>query len=265
MSNIAVCGIAGRMGRAIFNILLEKEHNLAAAFEWASSPLIGTESGKLINRDDITLPVTSIGEHDFSGLDGIIDFSAPGASLEVIEKAAARNIPVVIGTTGFTEESEQMIHDAATKVPILLSPNMSIGVNLLFRLTELASKALGNEYDIEILESHHRFKKDAPSGTAKRLLEIVKKNVPELEQAKEISGRDGIIDERSDNEIGVFAMRGGDIVGEHTVYYIGMEERIELTHRASKRETFARGAVLGISFLIGKKPGLYNMYDVLGI
>ena len=142
---------------------------------------------------------------------------------------------------------------------------MSLGVNLLFRLTEIAAKALQNEFDIEVFEAHHRLKKDAPSGTAKRLVDIIKSSVDELRSADEVHGRNGITGERKNDEIGVMAMRGGDIVGEHTVYFAGIGERIELTHRATRRDIFAAGAVRAIEFLIGKKPGVYTMFDVLGI
>ena len=141
---------------------------------------------------------------------------------------------------------------------------MSLGVNLLFKLTELASSAMTTDYDVEIFESHHRFKKDAPSGTAKRLLEVVKENMKGLSSAQTVNGRQGITGERTSNEIGMHAMRGGNIIGEHTVFFVGMDERIELTHRAANREAFASGAVPAMEFLKGKGPGLYSMYDVLG-
>jgi len=141
---------------------------------------------------------------------------------------------------------------------------MSLGVNLLFKLTEIASMALTTDYDVEIFEAHHRFKKDAPSGTAKKLLEIVKENMKGLSDAADINGREGITGERTSNEIGIHAMRGGNIIGEHTVFYTGLDDRIELTHRAASRDVFARGAVSAFEFLNGKAPGFYTMYDVLG-
>jgi 4-hydroxy-tetrahydrodipicolinate reductase len=266
MSRIGICGISGRMGRAILRILLDRGHTITAAFESESSPFIGEDVSVLFHgKEDTNVAITLMNENDLKNVDVMIDFSVPEATLSLLDLAKKGKTPVVIGTTGFSQDEIKRIEEASKDLPVLLSPNMSVGVNLLFKLTEIASKALQKEYDVEVFEAHHRFKKDAPSGTAKKLLEIIKIAVPGLSDAPEISGREGIIGERGDKEIGVMAMRGGDIVGEHTVYFIGMEERIELTHRAASRDTFARGAVRGMEYLIDKKPGLYNMFDVLGI
>lgn len=266
MSRIGICGISGRMGRVILRILLERGHTITAAFEAEASPFVGKDISILFHgKEDAGVAIAVMNENDLKNVDAVIDFSVPGATLSLIDLAKKGKIPVVIGTTGFSQDERKRIEEASKDLPVLLSPNMSVGVNLLFKLTEIASKALQEDYDVEVFEAHHRFKKDAPSGTAKKLLEIIKIAVPGLSDAHEISGREGIIGERGDREIGVMAMRGGDIVGEHTVYFIGMEERIELTHRAASRDTFARGAVRGMEFVIDKKPGLYTMFDVLGI
>jgi 4-hydroxy-tetrahydrodipicolinate reductase len=172
--------------------------------------------------------------------------------------------PLVIGTTGFSNEQIDEIKKYSHVSPLLHSPNMSLGVNLLFTLTEIASRALNTQYDVEIFEAHHRLKKDAPSGTAKKLLEIIKENMSGLSDAAVLNGRDGIIGERTANEIGMHAMRGGSIIGEHTVYFTGLDDRIELTHRAVNRDVFAGGAVAAVEFLHGKDAGFYTMYDVLG-
>ncbi len=185
--------------------------------------------------------------------------------MKVIEAAIKTNNALVIGTTGFNENEKMIIHEAAKKIPVLFAPNMSIGVNLLFKLTEIAAKSLPDGYDVEVFEAHHRFKKDSPSGTARRLIEILKKNILRLNKADEVHGREGIIGERKDNELGVQVLRGGDIVGEHTVFLVGKGERIELTHRAANRDNFAEGAVLGLEFIAGKEPGLYSMNDVLNL
>jgi len=184
--------------------------------------------------------------------------------MRLLEEACAAGKPLVIGTTGFSDDQKKSIENASRQIPVLFSPNMSVGVNLLFKLTETAARALNTEYDVEIFEAHHRFKKDAPSGTARRLLEIVRENMGGLEKAKEVPGRDGIVGERSKNEIGILAMRGGDIVGEHTVFFTTFGERIELTHRATSREILSSGAVTAMEFLAGRPAGLYTMYDVLG-
>ena len=172
------------------------------------------------------------------------------------------NKPIVIGTTGFDQHRLDQIKELSKSIPIVFSPNMSLGVNVLFKLLEIATKALKDKgYDIEISEIHHRFKKDAPSGTALRLLEIVKKEIPNL---KETFGREGLAP-RQDNEVGVFAIRGGDVVGEHTVYMFGMGERLELTHRATDRRIFAKGSLEAAKWVYRKPAGFYSMFDVLGL
>ncbi len=261
---VGICGIYGRMGGTILRILIDRGHTVGAGFDVK-------KTGKLSFYGDTVVNVQSLekgAEIDMDELrevDGFIDFSSPGATLKLTAIAAEMGKPVVTGTTGFTENEAETVRAVSEKIPLLFSPNMSVGVNLLFKLTEIASKAVRNEYDIEIFEAHHKFKKDAPSGTAKRLVQIIKENIDDLRDCREVTGRDGITGERSKNEIGIMAMRGGDIVGEHTVFYTGMGERIELTHRATSRDTFAMGAVKAMEFLVDKKPGLYSMFDVLGL
>lgn len=261
---MGICGICGRMGVSVLKILLERRHTLAAAFDHEGAPLYGRDAGALVNVERMNVTVSRINPDDINKTDGIIDFSSPAASMLLLEEARANRKPLVIGTTGFSDEERNAVHNAASQIPVLFSPNMSLGVNLLFKLTETAARALSNDYDVEIFEAHHRFKKDAPSGTARRLLEIVKENMQDLEGAREVPGREGIVGERSKNEIGILAMRGGDIVGEHTVFFTAIGERIELTHRLTSRETLAAGAVTAMEFLAGKPAGLYTMYDVLG-
>lgn len=194
--------------------------------------------------------------------DVLIDFSAAAATLEVCQMARERNIPLVVGTTGQSETQRSEITATAREVPIVFASNFSVGVNALFWLTEQAAKMLDEEFDLEIVEAHHRLKKDAPSGTAKTLIEILQatrsvKNVR--------SGREGMVGVRDKGEIGVHSLRGGDIVGEHTVIFAGEGERLELIHRATSRETFARGALRAARWLIGKPARLYSMRDVLGL
>lgn len=265
MSRIGVNGAAGRMGRAIMSMLLDRGHSIAFAFDAPSSPAIGTDAGVLINRGTAGVVVSPIDGSALARADGVIDFSTPGATELLLAAARNHRTPVVVGTTGITDAGARAIEEASRDIAVLFSPNMSVGVNLLFKLVEMAARALPPGFDVEIVEAHHRMKKDAPSGTAKRLVEVVKQAAPALADAPEITGRAGIVGERTDREIGVFAMRGGSVVGEHTVHFIGMEERIELTHRAVTRDVFARGAVFAIEFLVGKKPGAYGMYDILGL
>lgn len=264
MKKIAVCGIAGRMGRAIAMNLLDRGHRLGSAFEYDKSPYIGTDAGILIQRDLLNTLVSPIDEKYLYDVDGIIDFSSIEASLSLLDIAKKLKKPLVIGTTGFSDQQKNLIESAAGEIPLVFSPNMSVGVNLLFKLTEITAKILKNEFDIEIFEAHHRNKKDAPSGTAKRLVDIIKNSVSELHNAEEVYDRSRITEKRTNNEIGISTLRGGDIIGEHTVYFIGNEERLELTHKAASRNTFALGAVIAMEFLFNKPAGFYSMFDVLG-
>lgn len=194
--------------------------------------------------------------------DAVIDFSFHSATLPLIKLAAEAGKPVVIGTTGHSEEEKEAIRNACKDIPVVWAGNYSVGVNLLNYLTGKAAKVLGNDYNPEVIEFHHRMKKDAPSGTADRLVEIVRE-ARDLTREQEAHGRKGIVGERPTDEIGVHAVRGGDIVGEHTVYFIGMGERIELTHKATDRRIFAEGAVRAAQWIVGKPANIYDMQDVL--
>ncbi len=263
--NIGICGISGRMGGAILRISIEKGHRLTGAFDAPGSKYLSQNAMGIINDGQADCIISEADESSIAKTDGVIDFTVPAATISLLPRAIAARTPLVIGTTGIDAAGIEAIREASNHIPVLFSPNMSLGVNLLFKLTELASSALiSTDYDVEIFEAHHRFKKDAPSGTAKRLLEVVMENMKGLSDAKTVHGRDGISGERTSNEIGMHAMRGGNIIGEHTVFFSGIEERIELTHRAASRDVFARGAVTAAEFLKGKAPGLYSMYDVLG-
>jgi 4-hydroxy-tetrahydrodipicolinate reductase len=197
--------------------------------------------------------------------DVAIDVSQPQGSVAIASRCAAQGVPLVIGTTGHSVDQLDKLRTDAARMAVLLSPNFSVGVNLLFWLTEKTSSILGPEFDAEIVELHHRLKKDSPSGTAKRLGEILAKTRSLQYDDAARHGREGMVGERSRSEIGVHAVRGGDIVGEHTIYFAGIGERIELTHRASSRDTFATGALRAADWLIGKPPGWYEMRDVLGL
>ena len=266
MLNIGICGIGGKMGKTILNILIEKGHKLGAAFEYESYPDLGKDAGRLINGDDFNVKINKLNKEDIAGIDGVIDFSNPKATLKLLDMLIDAKKPVVIGTTGFTDDEKNKIYDASKFIPVLFSPNMSLGVNLLFKLTEIASKVLANDFDVEVFEAHHKLKLDAPSGTAKKLLNVITNATENMNNAPLVYDRSTKNENRSKNEIGVQVMRGGDIVGEHTVYFAGLGERIELTHRATSRDIFARGAVKALEFLAsGKLPGLYDMNNVLGI
>jgi 4-hydroxy-tetrahydrodipicolinate reductase len=260
---IGVYGASGRMGRAVIRISLERKHTIAGAFESPRSEFIGRDAGELAAFKAVGTKISALTPELLKQCDAVIDFSAPAASVALIEMALETKTPLVICPTGFDDAGKKRIYEAAKSIPVIFSPNMSVGVNVMFKLVEQASRSLNEGYDIEVFEAHHRMKKDAPSGTARKLLDIIKDAIPRLH--KEVYGREGITGERDPDEIGVQVMRGGDIVGEHTVFYISPEERIEITHRASTREVFAKGSVKAAEFLVNRDPGLYTMTDVLGL
>ncbi len=249
--NIVINGIAGKMGQRILHCSKDFPVNIIGGVDLKEN-LEKIENNNLIFTDNI---------RDFSGkCDVIIDFSSPKALDNLLQFAVSEKIKLVIGTTGYSEKEIEKIKKSSEKIPILFSPNMSIGVNFIFHILPTFVKIL-KEWDIEILELHHNQKKDAPSGTAKKILEIIKNNLsysPYLTY-----GREGNTGKRKKEEIGCFAIRGGDIVGEHTIYFITEGERIELTHKASSRDTFARGALKGALFLKDKSSGLFNTLDMI--
>jgi len=195
----------------------------------------------------------------------LIDFTFPEASLANIKLCAELGRPIIIGSTGFTGEQLDEVGEFVRKIPCVLSPNMSIGVNLCFKILEEVARTIGGDYDMEIVETHHRMKKDAPSGTAIKMAQVLAKAVNRNLEEVGVYARKGMIGERTNKEIGIQTLRAGDIVGEHTVLFAGIGERIEITHRAHSRETFAAGAVRAAKWIVGRKPGLYDMQDVLGL
>ncbi len=254
---IIVCGAAGRMGQTILTLAkLDKDIEIAGAVEFDESPFIGTGNPKIIKNSDL--------EQVLKNTDVLIDFTSPDSALKTLEKAKAAKKAVVIGTTGFNEQQKQKISEFAKDIPILLSPNMSIGVNLLFKLVEETAKKLSG-YDIEIVEIHHNKKKDAPSGTAAKLAEIAACATGRKIEDSAVYERHSVNKARTKDEIGVLSVRAGDVVGDHTVYFAGTGERIEITHRAHSRETFASGALRAAKWIVGKSPKLYNMQDVLDL
>ena len=239
--NALLNGSRGRMGQAIAAAAAEAGVTLCAS----------------LDADD------AVADH-IDACDVIIDFSSHRATEALLELALAHKKPIVIGTTGHSAEEKTRLLGLAQQVPCVWAGNFSIGVNLLFALTRRASAILGSDYDIEVVEMHHRFKKDAPSGTAARLLEIIMEE-RKLTAAALRHGREGITGERKPTEIGIHALRGGDVVGDHTVMFAAMGERLELTHKASDRGVFARGSLRAAQWLVGRKAGLYDMQDVLGL
>jgi len=263
--NFAISGISGRMGTTIYRIIHQRGHSLHAGFESPASPFIGNDAGLLIGLNGVNKHVSEINADKLKGADAVIDFTSPSATMILLESAVSTLTPIVIGSTGFDDAEKKLIFESAKRIPVLFTPNMSVGVNLLFKILEKAAQILPDGYDIEISESHHKFRKDAPSGTALHLLDIVKKNSPHHANAKAACSREGMIGERNPDEIGMQVLRGGDIVGEHTVYFVGMGERIELSHRATSRDNFAMGAVRAAEYIAGKNAGLYSIEDVVGL
>jgi len=240
---ILVTGCKGRMGQAV-----------VAACEAAD----GVEVGACIDvGDSLTDALEKV--------DAVIDFSFHTFTEELVDACVAANKLLIMGTTGQTEEVLAKVRAASEKLPIVMAPNFSIGVNTLFWLTEKATEILGPDFDLEVIEMHHRMKEDAPSGTARRLAEILA-DVRGLSYANDVRhGREGITGKRTQTEIGMHSMRGGDVVGDHTVVYANVGERVELTHKASSRDTFAKGSVRAAQWLADKEPGIYDMQDVLGL
>ena len=222
--------------------------------------------GELLGRTDLTAPITD----NFQAVQTppgavTIDFSLPGALDAQIDWSVRNGTAAVVGTTGLSDAQREHLTACSGDIPIVFAPNMSVGVNTLFKIVADVVRILGENYDVEITEIHHRFKRDAPSGTARRLGEIVAEAMGGSYDELVVDGRSGITGERPSRQIGMHALRGGDVVGEHTVTFAGLGERVELTHRASSRETFARGAVRAVKFLMAAAPGLYDMQDVLGL
>jgi len=252
---VIVCGACGRMGKEIISLCKKKGIKIEGAIEAPHHYCLGKEIEKGVR-------VSSDLERVIKKDNVIIEFTTPSATIEHLKIARKKKIPVVIGTTGFNEKEYSKIKETAKEIPILLSPNMSIGINLLFRLTEEITTRVGEEFDVEIIEMHHKNKKDAPSGTAKKIAEIIAKiRGKELSQIG-IYGRMGI-KKRTKEEVGIHAIRGGSIVGEHIVLFAGEGERLEIIHRAESRQIFARGALRAAEFIIKQKKGFYNLQDVL--
>jgi len=254
MIKVVVCGALGKMGRAVVDeITLDGELALAGAIAAPGSSGLGSK----IARVEVTADLAGA----LPGAGVVVDFTNPASALEHIAQCAEALTAAVVGTTGFTPDELAIAKRAAVRIPLIISPNMSAGVNLMFKIAADVARALP-DFDAEIVEIHHNKKKDAPSGTAARLAAVIGgvRSSPKL-----VHGREGLVGARKPEEIGMHSLRGGDVVGEHTVIFAGEGERFELTHRAHSRRTFARGTLKAIHFIYGRKPGLYTMADVLGL
>jgi len=266
MVNVAIAGAAGRMGMRITALALDNpEMKVVGAFEKKGHEKIGQDIGTLTGGADTGVILTDNADAAIKDADVVIDFTSVVSTLGNLRKCADMKKAMVTGTTGFGEDDLKEIQAIARGIPCVFAPNMSVGINLLFKILRDVARTLGEEYDVEIIEAHHRLKKDAPSGTALKLAQVVADALGlDLEEAA-VYARKGMIGERKKKEIGIQTVRAGDIVGEHTVLFGGTGERIEITHRASSRDTFAKGAIRAALWVYGREPGLYDMLDVLGL
>jgi len=266
MLNVAVTGAGGRMGTAIIRgIKASAGITLSGALEREGSKLDGLDAGQIAGCGELGISITTDRETAFKGAEVIIDFSAPEASLRTLEDALNMKKALVLGTTGFSLSQREKVREIGQKIRLVMAPNMSVGVNLLWKIVADISPVLGADYDIEIIESHHRHKKDAPSGTALRIAEVVAGSLNRDLEKVAVYERKGIVGERKREDIGIQSIRGGDIVGDHTILFAGPGERLEITHKASSRETFAHGALVATQWLSSKPTGMYDMQDVLGL
>jgi 4-hydroxy-tetrahydrodipicolinate reductase len=264
MVRLIITGVCGKMGSTILNLALkDKDFEVVGAVESKNHPLLGKGINMVAGKTDS--PVT-IGD-DLSKVilkgDVVVDFTEPASSLEHFRIANANRKAIVIGTTGLNNKALAEMKNAKDARAVI-SPNMSVGMNLMFDSVERLSRIMKDDYDIEIVEMHHKWKKDSPSGTALKIKDIVEMSEPDRNWI-EVFGRKGITGERKKEEIGILSLRGGDVVGEHTVMFAGIGERLEVTHRAYSRENFARGALIAAKWIVTRKDGVYSMKDVLGL
>lgn len=265
MLNIVIAGSTGRMGHALLEgVFADTGLKLHAALDRATSTASGRDAGELVGTQ-CGVKISSDLATALNGADVLVDFTRPDASMEYLAACRKTGTKLVIGTTGFNPEQKQAIQDASKDIAIVFAPNMSVGVTLLINLVQSAAKVLSEDYDIEVIEAHHRHKVDAPSGTALRLGEAAASALGRNLSECAVYSREGVTGERDPSSIGFATIRGGDVVGDHTVLFAGIGERVELTHKASSRATFALGALRAAKFLAAKSNGLYDMQDVLGL
>jgi 4-hydroxy-tetrahydrodipicolinate reductase len=262
---VAIAGASGRMGRMLIEAALKDDGVvLAAAFDRPGSPLVGRDAGELAGVA-CGVAIGDDAREAIAASDCLIDFTRPEGTLQHLALAAELGKAVVIGTTGFSAEDKARIGDYAQRIPVVFAPNMAVGVNAVFKLLEVAARILDSGYDVEIIEAHHRHKVDAPSGTALRMGEVVARELGRDLAQCAIYGREGVTGERQAETIGFSTIRGGDVVGDHTVLFAGIGERIEITHKSGSRMPYALGSLRAARFLAGRSAGLFDMQDVLGL
>jgi 4-hydroxy-tetrahydrodipicolinate reductase len=261
----AIAGAGGRMGRTLIEAVLKADDaRLGAALEQPGNALLGKDAGELVGQP-CGVAISADVEAALAQADCLIDFTRPEATLEHLAVCRKRGVHMVIGTTGFTTEQKLTIQDASRDIPVVFAPNMAVGVNAVFKLLDVAARILNEGYDIEVIEAHHRHKVDAPSGTALRMGEVVAAALGRELAECAVYGREGHTGERPATQIGFATVRGGDIVGDHTVLFAGTGERVEITHKAASRMPYALGSLRAARFMRGRVKGLYDMQDVLGL
>lgn len=266
MVKAAVTGAAGRMGARIIGVIDDTEGiELVGAIEHDQHYALGQDAGEVAGVGKLGVKISSDVNEVMEKADVLIDFTFPDVTIENLEVVSRNRKAAVIGSTGFSASEMEDVRKLAGNIPCIIAPNMSMGVNLMLKLVAEAARALGNDFDIEMVETHHKLKKDAPSGTAMKLAEVAAEAVGRNLSEVGVFERFGMIGARSKEEIGIQTLRGGDVVGDHTVYFYGTGERLEITHRATSRDTFATGAVKGALWIAGKEPGIYDMQNVLGL
>lgn len=264
-TRIAIAGGSGRMGRMLVETCLgESDMQLVAVFDRPGSAFIGRDAGEMLGQKTGVL-ITDDMAAAVAACDCVIDFTLPEGTMTHLDEAVRQGKAIVIGTTGLSAEEKARVAEAGKTIPVVFAPNMAVGVNAVFKLLEVAAQILNEGYDIEVIEAHHRFKVDAPSGTALRMGEIVAKGLGRDLDECAIYGREGVTGVRDDQTIGFSTIRGGDVIGDHTVLFAGMGERIEITHKSGGRVSYARGALRGARYLKGREHGLFDMQDVLGL
>ena len=266
MTKTIVAGAAGRMGCRLVSLIKDSPAlMLAGALESKGHPSLGEDAGEMAGSGHAGVSITDNLSSLMEQGEVLIDFSAPEPTLEHMRTVVRHRRAIVVGTTGFSPVQLDELKSLAQQIPCVLSPNMSVGINLICKVIGEMARTLGEDYDIEVIEAHHRLKKDAPSGTALQIAEVLARSVNRDLSQVGVFARKGIIGERVKGEIGIQTIRAGDIVGDHTILFGGMGERIEVTHRASSRDTFAQGAIRAAKWIVRQPPGLYDMMDVLGL
>ncbi len=266
MARVAIVGAAGRMGRNLIQAVYAADGmELGAAIERPGSTLLGADAGELAALGNLGVTLVDDLKQVIDEFDVLIDFTSPAATMQHVAICREAGKAIVIGTTGLSDDEKAALKEASADIGIMFAPNMSVGVNLCFKLLDIAARVLGNDVDVEVIEAHHRHKVDAPSGTALRMGEVVAEALGRDLKQCAVYGREGITGERDRNSIGFETIRAGDIVGDHTVLFAAMGERVEITHKASSRMTFANGAVRAAGWIMQQAKGLYDMQDVLGL